>query len=61
MAPMRALVLMTLDLLGLALLVAAAWMAWGLGAGLGALGISVLVFGFQLEHMLDERPRRPPS
>lgn len=57
MAAMRELVVLALDLLGLSLLVAAAWVSWGLGAGLGALGVGMLACAFRLEQVLTARRR----
>lgn len=53
---MRALVLI-LDSAGVALLVAAAWSTWGLGAGMAALGASALVLAVYVDFMAYVRVR----
>lgn len=55
---MRAVGILALDVAGLALLVAAAWTTWGLGAGLATVGASCLAGALLLE---SPRRRREPK
>ncbi len=49
MAPMREVVVFVLEAAGLGLVVAGVWAAWGIGAGLAASGLALLLVGLTVE------------